>query len=117
MIKLSQYRVLVSGMLSPVAALFLYALVYSILKRASSNLEADWLPRLFLSTLAMTIPSLVTAALAVSDRRKGAFSLSGKIGLVLATLSLGLTWSPMSEGILRSKQAKHGDTRRGRTTL
>lgn len=50
MTKLSQYRVLVSGVLSPVAALFLYALVYSMLKRASFNLEADWLPRLILST-------------------------------------------------------------------
>ena len=37
--KLSNYRVLIAGILSPLAALFLYALVYSILKRAGADLE------------------------------------------------------------------------------
>ena len=67
MTKLSDYRVLVAGILSPLAALFLYALVYSILTRASGDLEKDWLFRLSLSTLAMTLPFLVT----LRSRHKG----------------------------------------------
>ena len=105
--KLAKHRVLLGGILSPVLALILYAVVYGVLKHFSADLERDWLFRLSLSTLAMTIPFLVTAALAVRDRRSGAFSLSGKIGFVLATLSLGLAWFPISDGILRSKQTRN----------
>jgi len=65
MSKLSKYRVLVSGILSPVAALFLYALVYGTLTRFSTDLEKDWLFRLSLSTLAMAVPFLFTLALAI----------------------------------------------------
>ena len=54
MSKLSKYRVLVSGILSPLAALFLYALVYGTLTRGSADREKDWLFRLSLATLAMT---------------------------------------------------------------
>ena len=107
MTKLSNYRVLVAGILSPLAALFLYALVYSILKRASADLGKDWLFRLALSTLAMTLPFLVTLALAVKDRRRHALSLSGKIGFAIAILSLGLTWNPVSDGITRWKQSRN----------
>ena len=91
MTRLSKYRVLLSGILSPLAALFLYALVYSILKRASSDLEKDWLFRLSLSAFAMILPFLVTLALAINDVRRQALSLSGKIGLAIAVLSLGRT--------------------------
>lgn len=105
--KLAKHRVLLCGILSPVLALILYSVVYGVLKHFSADLEKDWLFRLSLSTLAMTIPFLVIAALAVRDRRRGAFSLSGKIGLVFAILSLGLAWSPISDGILRSKQTRN----------
>ncbi len=107
MIKLSRYLVLVSGILSPLAALFLYALVYSTLTARSADLEKDWLFRLSLSTAAMSVPFLVTLALAVKDRRRNALSLSGKIGLALAILSLGLAWKPVSDGITRSKQSRN----------
>ena len=107
MTKLSDYRVLVAGILSLLAALFLYALVYSILTRASGDLEKDWLFRLSLSTLAMTLPFLVTLALAIKDRRRHALSLSGKIGFAIAILSLGLAWNPVSDGITRSKQFRN----------
>jgi hypothetical protein len=107
MTRLSKYRVLLSGILSPLAALFLYALVYSILKRASADLEKDWLFRLSLSTLAMTLPFLVTLALAIKDVRQQALSLSGKIGLAIAVLSLGLAWNPVSDGITRWKQSRN----------
>lgn len=88
--KLSKYRVLISGILSPLAALFLYALVYTILTRSSADLEKDWLFRLSLSTLAMTVPFLFTLALAMNDRRPQALSLSARVGLTIAILSLGL---------------------------
>ena len=105
--KLSKHRVLLCGIFSPVLALILYALVYGTLTRFSNDLEKDWLFRLSASTLAMTVPFLITVALAIGDRRRGALSLSGKIGLALATLSLGLAWKPVSDGILRSKQTQN----------
>jgi peroxiredoxin len=105
--KLSKHRVLLCGILSPVLALILYALVYGTLTRFSADLEKDWLFRLSVSTLAMTIPFLATVALAIRDRRSRTLSLSGKIGFVLATLSLGLAWNPLSDGILRSKQTRN----------
>lgn len=107
MSKLSKYRVLVAGILSPLAALFLYAVVYGVLKQASSDLEKNWLLRLSLSTLAMTLPFLVTLVLAIKDHRRQAFSLSGKAGLALAILSLGLAWQPLSDGITRWKQSRN----------
>jgi peroxiredoxin len=33
--------------------------------------------------------------------------VSGKVGLAIAILSLGLTWKPVSDGILRSKQSRN----------
>jgi len=107
MTKLSNYRVLVAGILSPLAALFLYALVYSILTRASRDHEKDWLFRLSVSALAMTLPFLVTLAFAMKDRRRHALSLSGKIGFAIAILSLGLAWNPVSDGITRWKQSRN----------
>ena len=107
MTKLSNYRVLVTGILAPLAALLLYVLVYSSLTRASGNLEKDWLFRLSLSTLAMTLPFLVTLALAIKDHRRHALSLSGKIGFAIAFLSLGLAWNPVSDGITRWKQSRN----------
>jgi thiol-disulfide isomerase/thioredoxin len=103
----SNYRVLVAGIVSPLAALVLYALIYSILTRASADLEKDWLFRLSLSTLAMTLPFLATLAFAIKDRRRHALSWSGKIGLAIAILSLGLAWKPVSDGISRWKQSRN----------
>ena len=102
MAKLLKHRVFISGILSPLVALVFYSLDYATLTRFSTNLEKNWLFRLSLSTLAMTVPFLVSTALALKERRT--LSLSGKIGLALATLSLGLAWKPVSDGILRSKQ-------------
>jgi thiol-disulfide isomerase/thioredoxin len=107
MSKLSNHRVLLFGILSPLAALFLYAIVYGTLTRLSSDLEKDWLFRLALSTLAMTVPFLITLALVIKDRREHTLSLSSKAGLALAILSLGLAWKPVSDGITRSKQSRN----------
>ena len=107
MSKLSKNRVLVCGILSPLAAILLHVFVYGILTRFSSDREKDWLFRLSLSTLVMTVPFFVTLSLAIKDRRGHALSLSAKIGLVLAILSLGLAWHPVSDGITRSKQSRN----------
>lgn len=105
--KLSKHRVLLSGVLSPVLALILYALVYGTLTRYSADLEKDWLFRLSLSTTAMTIPFFATIAFAMKARHTGAFSRSAKMGLLLAILSLGLTASPIRDGLLRAKQTRN----------
>jgi thiol-disulfide isomerase/thioredoxin len=107
MSKLSKYRVLMLGILSPLAARILYMLVYTTLTRFSADLEKDWLFRLSLSTLAMTVPFLVTLALAINDRRRQTLSRSAKVGLAIAILSLGLAWRPVSDGITRSKQSRN----------
>jgi thiol-disulfide isomerase/thioredoxin len=105
--KLSNYRVLISGIVSPLAALLLYALVYATLTAVSADREKDWLLRLSFSTLAMTGPSLVTLALAIKDRRQHALSPSAKAGVAIAMLSLGLAWKPVNDGITRSKQSRN----------
>jgi peroxiredoxin len=107
MTKLSNYRVLVSGILSPLAALILCALVYTALTATSGNREKDWFFRLSLSTLAMTVPLLITVGLAMRDRRRQALSLPAKLGIVLAVLSLGFAWKPVSDGITRSRQSRN----------
>lgn len=105
--KLPKRRVLLCGILSPVLALILYGVVYGTLTRYSTNLEGDWRFRLSLSTIAMTIPFFVTVILAMRARRSGAFSLSAKVGLLLATLSLGLAAFPLRDGLLRTKQTRN----------
>lgn len=104
--KLSKYRVLIAGIVSPFAAFLLYGFVYSILTERSTDRDKDWLFRLTLSTIALAVPFLVTLFLFARDHRRGT-SISSKIGLVLAVLSLCLAWKPVSDGILRSKQARN----------
>jgi cytochrome c biogenesis protein CcmG, thiol:disulfide interchange protein DsbE len=105
--KLSKHRVLLCGILSPLSAVLLYMFVYGVSTRYSADLEKDWRFRLSLSTIAMTIPFFATIALAIKARRTGPFSLSAKIGLLVATLSLGLAASPIRDGLLREKQTRN----------
>ena len=105
--KLSQHRLLLCGILSPVLALILYTLVYAMLTRYSADLEKDWLFRLSVSTIAMTVPGFATIALAMKTRRTSPFTLSTKIGLLVAILSLGLAASPIRDGLLRAKQTRN----------
>src|SRR5262252_439883 len=80
MSRLSQYRVLITGILSPLAALVFYAVVYMTLTEMSSDLEKDWLFRL---------------------------SLSAKVGFLLAVFSLALMWKPIGDGVIRYKQQRN----------
>lgn len=105
--KLAKYRVLLCGIFSPLLALVLYALLYGILSSFSKDLEKDWLFRLSLATLGMTLPFLFTVALAWKDSRSHALFLSGKIGLIIACLSLALVWKPAEDGIQRWKQSRN----------
>lgn len=105
--KLSKHRVLFSGILSPFLAVFLSVIVNGILTTFSANPEKDWRFRLSVSTVVMAAPFLVTFVLALKERRRAALSLSGKAGLALALLSLGLMSKPLSDGITRSKQERN----------
>jgi thiol-disulfide isomerase/thioredoxin len=135
MATLSRYLVLIVGLLSPLLAQLLYSLVYTTLTHSSSNREKDWLFRLSVSTLAMTLPFLATVALAWvgwrqqrsqqsqaasrSEKRRQQRSSPGKetsttaqrwmvrIGLIVATLSLLLTWKPIGDGVSRWKQVRN----------
>jgi thiol-disulfide isomerase/thioredoxin len=107
MSKLSRQRVLVSGIFSPLAAVVFYDVVYQILTHRSADREHDWLFRLSLSSIALTLPFFFTVALATKDHRRNALSLSAKIGLGFATLSLGLLASPISDGIARTRQSRN----------
>jgi thiol:disulfide interchange protein len=55
----------------------------------------------------MTVPFLVTLALAIEDYRQDALSLSGKVGVTIAILSLSLAWKPLNAGIVRSRQSRN----------
>ena len=43
----------------------------------------------------------------MNARRTSPFSFSAKIGLLVATLSLGLAASPIRDGLLRAKQMRN----------
>jgi len=112
MSKLVKHRVLVLGILAPILALADYALVYNYLISLSKNLEHDWLRRLVISTLAMTLPFFLALYLFLKDRSRHALSLGAKIGLLIAVLSLGLTASPIRDAVKRWKQT-HNMAMRG----
>ena len=107
MAKLSSYRVLIAGILSPVAAALFGMVVYATLTRASADRDKDFVFRLSLTTLAMAVPFIATLALAIGDRRRNALTTSGRIGLALALLSLALTWLPVRGAIARARQARN----------
>src|SRR5689334_12431140 len=104
---ISRHRVLICGILSPIAAVLLYALVYGTLTSLSSNVEKDWLFRLSVSTLAMLVPFLITVTLAWKDSRKSRLTGGAIAGLIVAALSLGLARQPIKDGILRSRQTRN----------
>lgn len=109
--KLSEYRVLVSGILSPIMAVLLSVLVNGALMRWRADPKQDWLFRLSVSTVVMVVPFAVTLVFAMKDRSRSGFLLSKKIGLAIAILSLGLIAKPVSDGFARSKQERNRQMR------
>ena len=105
--KLSKHRVLVAGIFSPLFALVLNIIFIQTLLALSSNPENNWRLRLFISSLALPVPFLATLVLALKDRRRADLSLSAKIGLGIAALSLLLIAKPAMDGLARSKQSRN----------
>jgi len=105
--KLSKHRVLVAGIFSPLLALMLNIIFIQTLLALSSNPENNWRFRLFISSLALPVPFLATLVLALKDRRRADLSLSAKIGLGIAALSLLLIAKPAMDGLARSKQSRN----------
>lgn len=106
-----KYRTLAAGLISPLLAVFFYVLVYTILTNRSSDTEKDWLYRLSISSLSMTVPFVITVSLALSDTRKRSLGRSGKIGLCVAALSLILIAKPITDGVMRWKQVQNQSLR------
>ncbi len=104
--KLAKHGVLLLGIISPLAALLLYTVTYSILTQLSRNLEKDWVFRLTVSAVAMTIPFLFTLWMAIREGRQHPLQFTSKLGLLLAFLSMGLVLQPLRDGILRARQSK-----------
>jgi len=134
MTKLFQFLILIAGLLSPLLAQRLYNLTYTTLTHASTNREKDWLFRLAVSALAMTVPFFATVLLAWigwprqrgqaaatrSEKRRQqrstaraaemspkALPLIAKIGLIAAALSLLQLWKPITDGTSRWKQQRN----------
>jgi cytochrome c biogenesis protein CcmG/thiol:disulfide interchange protein DsbE len=105
--KLSKYRVLLVGVFSPVLALALNVILIQILLALSPDPESNWRFRLLVSSLALPVPFLITLMFAWKDRRIGSLSVSAKIGLAIATLSLLLIAKPVLDGFARSKQSRN----------
>lgn len=105
MANLSNHRTLIAGILSPVAAAALGVVTYRTLSRASADLESDFVFRLSTTAIAMAVPFGLTVFLAIYDRRRSVFTMSGKIGLVFAALSLLLAWLPIKALYERVQQA------------
>jgi thiol-disulfide isomerase/thioredoxin len=111
MSRLARLRILILGMSSPLLALAFYTVVYNRLTNASTNREQDWLFRLSVSTLAMTVPFFLTLFLVLRYRSKAPLSVASKVGAAIAVLSLGLTAAPIRDGIHRWKQTRNAALR------
>jgi peroxiredoxin len=107
MAKPSSHRVLIAGILSPLAAALFGMVVYAALTKASADRDKDFVFRLSLTTLAMAVPFITTLALALGDHRRNALTTSSRIGLALALFSLALTWVPIQGAIARARQARN----------
>ena len=100
-------KTLVAGILAPIMAGALGAGTYLVLTRASSDRDADFVFRLSATGIAMAIPFLLTLISALSDRSRAQFGTASKVGLLIATLSLGMVYVPLNGAIKRSRQMKN----------
>ncbi len=101
-----KYRTLTLGILSPIFAAGLGSTVYTALTRASEDRDADFMFRLTMTAVAMAVPFLVTLISSWLDRSSSrGFTTPSKVGLAIATLSLGLVYLPINGAVSRAKQA------------
>ena len=104
--KLSKYRILISGTISPLAALFLYALVYATLPGVARILKRIGCLVSWVDPRDDRAVSRHAGSRDKGPPAEGTFPVR-KIGLAIAILSLGLAWKPVSDGITRSKQSRN----------
>ena len=104
---ISRYGVLLLGLLSPVAAAYLGFEAYARLTRASMDRNEDFVYRLTMVVVAMAVPFVVTMAVALLSRGDKPMPKTAKVGVGLATLSLALTWVPISSLVDRTRQAQN----------
>lgn len=71
--------------------------------------KQDRLFRLSLSTVVMVLPFAGTLVFVMKAAFRSGVLLSGKIGLAIAVLSLGLIAKPVSDSFTRPKQERHTD--------
>jgi thiol-disulfide isomerase/thioredoxin len=105
--RLSPYLVLIAGILSPFAAAHFGLKVFVDLTGASADRGEDFVYRLSMAALAMAVPFAVTLVLALVVRRGRTWTKAEKVGLAIAALSLGLTWSPLSRAYERWQQERN----------
>jgi thiol-disulfide isomerase/thioredoxin len=99
------HNTFILGVLSPGLAAVLGTGTYAILTGATHNRDTDFVFRLAATSLVMTVPFAVTVWLTIKDRSRSQLGKPSKIGLAVATLSLGLLWVPITGGIQRARQA------------
>jgi peroxiredoxin len=88
MAKLSRHRVLIAGVLSPLAALALLVFLSYFSEHWNARFHAPVLA-ILLAMLGFTaLPFSMTVLLARSDYRRQTFSIAGKIGVGIAAISL-----------------------------
>jgi len=88
MANLSRHRVLIAGVLSPIAAMAILVCISYYAEHWVSRVPA--IVSLFLPTIIVltSLPFILTIVLANKVRRGGMLTLSGKIGVAVASLSL-----------------------------
>jgi peroxiredoxin len=103
MSKLGKYRTLIFGASSPILAAILGVGTYLLLTNTSQNLDADFVFRLSMTAVAMSLPFIVTLVFALADR--ASLTKSSKVGLAIAILSLSMLYIPINGAISRARQA------------
>lgn len=98
---------LAAGLAAPFGSAALGVLVYRTLTQASADRDADFVLRLSMVGVAMAAPPLAAVFVALRARRKGPLGVSGKVGLLLAVLALGMLVFPIRGIVSRARQARN----------
>ena len=101
------YLTLGLGVLSPLLAYVLGTRVWRVLRRATEDPDSDFAFRFIVTGVAMATPFLLTLAAFIWERRRGGRGWSARVGLVVATLSLGLLYSPITRYARRAQQMEN----------
>jgi len=100
----NSYLTLGLGVLSPIIAERLGRIVWRMLRRATVDPDSDFVFRFVVTGIAMATPFVVTLAAFLWEKRRGAIGWPARTGMLVGTLSLGLLWFPITNGIKRAQQ-------------